>query len=126
MIDEGEDAATAALRELKEETGYIATLLKNSKAGDEFIMHNDPGFCNTNTKMIFVEVDMTDPRNQNPEPDLEENEYIECFTVPLSDLWNQLVSLDKEGFAIDARVGTLAQGWQMARRWKEVLDSSSS
>ncbi len=130
LIDEGENIATAALRELKEETGYIATVSSSSSSpssgdsdasGGEFIMHNDPGFCNTNTRMLFVDVDMSDPQNQNPAPELEESEYIETFTIPLSKLWSELVRLDREGYAVDARVGTLAQGWEMARRWRGVL-----
>ena len=144
LIDEGEDIATAALRELKEETGYIATIAKSDSAPSAdstttatlpkssdpvaesdptgFIMHNDPGFCNTNTRMLFVDVDLTDPANQIPVPELEENEYIETFTLPLKGLWDELRKLDREGFGIDARVATLAQGWEMARRWKGELD----
>lgn len=123
LIDEGEDAATSAIRELKEETGYVATLPKDAKAAEGFVMWNDPGFCNTNTKMIFVEVDMADPRNQNPEPELEENEYIETFTIPLDNLWNELEKLDQQGFAIDARVGTLAQGMEVAKKWKQAMST---
>ena len=126
LVDEGESPATSAIRELKEETGYIATLPKDAKAAEGFVMWNDPGFCNTNTKMIFVEVDMTDPRNQKPEPELEENEYIESFTIPLDDLWNQLQKLDDEGYAIDARVGTLAQGMEIAKKWKEAMSTPAS
>lgn len=123
LIDEGEDAGTSAIRELKEETGYIASLPKDAKAAEGFIMFNDPGFCNTNTKMIFVEVDMTDPRNQSPEPELEENEYIETFTIPLDNLWNELEKLDQQGFAIDARVGTLAQGMEIAKKWRHAMSA---
>lgn len=123
LIDEGEDAATSAIRELKEETGYVATLPTDAKAAEGFVMWNDPGFCNTNTKMIFVEVDMADPRNQNPEPELEENEYIETFTIPLDNLWNELEKLDQQGFAIDARVGTLAQGMEVAKKWKQAMST---
>lgn len=121
LVDEGEDPGTSALRELKEETGYVATLPKDAKAAEGFVMFNDPGFCNTNTKMIFVEVDMADPRNQNPEPELEENEYIETFTIRLDDMWNELEKLEQQGFAIDARVGTLAQGMEIAKKWKGAL-----
>ena len=84
-------------------------------------MWNDPGFCNTNTKMLFVDVDMSDVRNQNPVPELEENEYIETFTLPLRHLWDELMELDRQGFGIDARVATLAQGMEMAKRWKDTV-----
>ena len=125
LVDEGEEIATAALRELKEETGYVATIAEDSNAAEGFIMWNDPGFCNTNTKMMFVEVDMADPRNQDPKPELEESEYIETFTLPLDNLWNELSELDKQGFGIDARVATLAQGMEMAKRWKNVVLKST-
>lgn len=121
LVDEGESPSTTALRELKEETGYIATLPKNAKAAEGFVMFNDPGFCNTNTKMVFVEVDMTDPRNQNPEPELEEGEYIETLTIPLASLWTELEKLEDEGHAIDARVGTLAQGMEIAKMWRGAM-----
>ena len=75
--------------------------------------------------MMFVEVDMADPRNQDPKPELEESEYIETFTLPLDNLWNELSELDKQGFGIDARVATLAQGMEMAKRWKKVVLKST-
>lgn len=64
---------------------------------------------------------MTDPRNQNPVPELEENEFIECFRVKLTDLWETCRRLDREGYAIDARVGTLAEGFEVAKKWKLKL-----
>ena len=61
------------------------------------------------------------PRNQNPQPELEEGEFIETFTVPLDKLWEECERLDSEGFAIDARVGTLAQGLEVAKKWRGAL-----
>ncbi|KAF2086425.1 NUDIX domain-containing protein [Saccharata proteae CBS 121410] len=117
LVDEGESAMEAAVRELKEETGY-----KGEVAGEEFgvspVMWNDPGFCNTNLNMIHVTVDMTLPENQNPKTELEDNEFIECFSVPLKDLYAECRKLEKEGYAIDARVGTLAEGIEIGKRWK--------
>ena len=78
----------------------------------------DPGFCNTNLKMVHVTIDMSNPANQNPKAELEENEFIEVFTVLLKDLWEECKRLEKEGFAIDARVGTLAEGIELAQKWK--------
>ncbi len=51
-------------------------------------------------------------------PELEENEFIEVFSTPLKDLYAECKKLEKEGYAIDARVGTLAEGIEVARRWK--------
>ncbi|TKA55285.1 hypothetical protein B0A49_10524 [Cryomyces minteri] len=117
LVDEGEDAATCAVRELKEETGYVGEVMK-SDLGVGPIMFNDPGFCNTNLRMIHVTVDMSRPENQRPVPELEDNEFIECFTVLLKDLYAECRRLEREGYAIDARVGTLAEGIEVARQWK--------
>lgn len=78
----------------------------------------DPGFCNTNLNMVHVRVDMALPENQNPKPELEENEFIECFSVPMSSLFAETQKLEQEGYAIDARVGTLAEGIELAKKLK--------
>lgn len=68
--------------------------------------------------MVHVTVDMSNPDNQNPKPELEENEFIECFSVPLSGLYEECRKLESQGYAIDARVGTLAEGIEIAKQWK--------
>lgn len=68
--------------------------------------------------MVHVTVDMSNPENQDLKPELEENEFIEVFALPLKDLWDECKRLEGEGYAIDARVGTLAEGIEIARRWK--------
>lgn len=75
------------------------------------------GFCNTNLNIVHMLVDMSDPRNQAPAPRLEDDEFIECFSVPLTGLYAEYVSLANQGYGIDARVGTLAEGIEMARNW---------
>lgn len=66
--------------------------------------------------MVHVRVDMTLPENQDPKPELEDNEFIECFSVPLASLFQETKKLEQEGYAIDARVGTLAEGIELARK----------
>ncbi|KAL0263154.1 ADP-ribose diphosphatase [Diplodia seriata] len=117
LIDAGETPEVCAVRELKEETGYEGEVIAEG-FGVSPVMWNDPGFCSTNLNMVHVTVDMTKPANKNPKPELEENEFIECFTVPLADLYARCRELERQGFAIDARVGTLAEGIEIAKRWK--------
>ncbi|KAM0286830.1 hypothetical protein ACHAO9_007955 [Fusarium lateritium] len=113
LIDAGETAGECAVRELREETGYVGKASETSP-----MMFNDPGFCNTNLRMVHVTIDMELPENQDLKPQLEESEFIEVFTVKLADLWEECKRLEAEGCAIDARVGTLAEGILLAQRFK--------
>jgi hypothetical protein len=137
------------VRELKEETGYVGTVSESSPvmfngkpsvpeesspllqkiypSGNAVqvltLLAPDPGFCNTNLRMVHVNIDMAHPANQpnNLRPELEENEFIEVFTIPLARFWDECKRLEKEGYAIDARVGTLAEGMELARRFAGKL-----
>ncbi|KAK8000087.1 hypothetical protein PG990_012687 [Apiospora arundinis] len=113
LVDEGETAEQAAIRELREETGYVAEVAETTP-----MMFNDPGFCNTNLRMVHVTIDMDLPENKDPKPQLEDDEFIEVFTAPLKDLWAECKKLEAEGYAIDARVGTLAEGIEIAKQFK--------
>ncbi|POR35468.1 NUDIX domain-containing protein [Tolypocladium paradoxum] len=113
LIDAGETPEQAAVRELREETGYVGVPTETSP-----VMFNDPGFCNTNLCMVHVAIDMALPENQDLKPELGESEFIDVFTVPLADLWHECKRLEAQGYAIDARVGTFAEGILMAQRLK--------
>ncbi|MCJ1410868.1 hypothetical protein MMC19_004955 [Ptychographa xylographoides] len=118
LVDAGESPEECAVRELKEETGYVGTAVKKSRMGGMGVMFNDPGFTNTNLCMIHVDIDTSLPENQpgKLKPELEDNEYIEVFSVPVTDLWTECQRLEGEGYAIDARVGTLAEGIEVAKK----------
>ena len=57
---------------------------------------------------------MSKPENINPKPALEDGEFIETFDVELAKLGEECRKLEKEGYVIDARVGTLAEGVELA------------
>ncbi|KAF2845523.1 hypothetical protein T440DRAFT_543907 [Plenodomus tracheiphilus IPT5] len=118
LMDPGETPEECAIRELKEETGYVGAVVSDRTFQITPIMFNDPGFCNTNLRMIHVTVDLSRPENKTPQAELEENEFIETFSVPLKDLWGECIKFEQQGYAIDARVGTLAEGIEFAKRWK--------
>ena len=73
LVDGNESAEQAAERELLEETGYHGTARPQETS---FIMFNDPGFCNTNLRMVHVDVDLEREENKHPTPRLEEDEFI--------------------------------------------------
>lgn len=112
LLDPNESIETCAERELFEETGYIG---KAQAVGP--LIYNDPGFCNTNLKMVTVKIDLSDERNQNPKAHLEENEFIEVFSIPIKSLYRDLARLSEEGFKIDARVQNVADGVELAKKW---------
>lgn len=64
-----------------------------------------------------MNVDLSLPENQNPSPELEEEEFIEVFTLPMKSLFLDIKRLEKEGFAIETRVVALAEGLELARKW---------
>lgn len=110
LIDPNETIESTAVRELIEETGYHGTFRKQSV--DVF---SDPGLTNANMVLAYVDVDLADERNIDPEPQLEEGEFIETFTLPLNTLLSDLeLLMKKEGCSVDARLYHLAVGLQLA------------
>jgi len=81
LVDEGESAEEAALRELREETGYVGTV-DTTFSPDELCM--SPGLCTETIQLIVVNVDMQDPRNVHPIQDQDEDESIIVKRIPLT------------------------------------------
>ncbi|KAM0815790.1 putative NUDIX hydrolase domain-like protein [Seiridium cardinale] len=116
MVDEGETPEQAAVRELKEETGYLGEVI--SEKIDRPVHWNSPASSSSCTYMIRMKIDLSKGENQNPKPELEEGEIIDTFSIPLSDLYSEVRKLSAEGYAIDGKVGSFAEAMETARMWQ--------
>eukprot|EP00741_Cyanophora_paradoxa_P018641 tig00021072_g17991.t1 len=106
LIDANETAADAAVRELREETGFEGRVLSVSSP-----MSNDPGLTNANCQLVTLEVPPLAPGAVRPVQELEDGEDIEVILAPLDGLLDFLHKLERErGAAIDARLYAFAFG----------------
>ncbi|KAL3423998.1 NUDIX domain-containing protein [Phlyctema vagabunda] len=111
LLGPGENLQEAAAKKLECATGYTATVLDETSIitdgmyerpgsiDDGFKMFYNPGFCNTNLKMLHVKIDASFPGNGG---------------------WRgtECRRMGGEGYAIDTQVGALAEGIELAKRWK--------
>ncbi|EAQ91589.1 hypothetical protein CHGG_03524 [Chaetomium globosum CBS 148.51] len=77
LVDEGETAEQAAVREFKEETGYECAVV-----GVSPVQAADPGLSSANMKMVMVEVRLGEGE-ELPEQRLEDGEHIQRVVVPV-------------------------------------------
>ncbi|KAI2634799.1 ADP-ribose pyrophosphatase [Hypomontagnella submonticulosa] len=116
LVDEGETPEQAALRELREETGYVGEVVTD-RGGGRPILFSSPASSSSCTFLIHLKVDPNREENMNPKPQLEDGEFIECFWVPLNNLYAECRKLEAQGFAIDGKVGVFAEGLEMSKIW---------
>ncbi|KAI5986879.1 NUDIX hydrolase domain-like protein [Pisolithus albus] len=111
LIDKGETAEQAAIRELEEETGYKAEKITESSP----IIFSDPGMSNANMKLVVASVPMND-QLEMPDSKLDVGEHIVKRVVPLDKLNATLKVYDEKGYVVDARLAHLATGYDIAQR----------
>ncbi|KAK4223652.1 ADP-sugar pyrophosphatase [Podospora fimiseda] len=120
LIDEGETAEQAAVREFKEETGYEVSRVVDVSP----VQAADPGMSSANMKMVMVEVDLPEGAEAGvlPEQRLEDGEHIERVVVRLDGFYDRLVEYSKkERFVVAAKLFHFAAGMQFVRnRGKEL------
>ncbi|KAI0096958.1 NUDIX domain-containing protein [Nemania sp. FL0031] len=114
LVDHGETVEEAALRELREETGYVGEVVHAQRP----MFFSSPASSSSTTFMIQIKVDAEKEENKNPKPALEDGEFIECFWVAFKDLYMECRRLEAQGFAIDGKLGAFAEGLEAAKVWK--------
>lgn len=103
LIDDGEDPAATAVRELLEETGYHGTVKEVSPPG-----FNSPGMTGEMIYSVVMEIDDTAHHNREPVAQQEESEDIETFLVKKSKLEKFIQSAIAKDWGVDAKVITYA------------------
>lgn len=111
LIDAGESAEQAAVRELKEETGYEGRILETSPA-----VASDPGLTNTTLQLVMMEVKLQEGEEGMPEQRLDEGELIERVVVPLDELYERLLKWSREErFVVAGKLFYWAAGLHFAK-----------
>lgn len=112
LIDASETVEEAAVRELKEETGYVGTVIERSPT-----IAADPGLSNANMQLVMVEVQLKEG-DKEPEQSLDEGEHIQRITVPLSELYDKLVEYSKqERTVVAAKLFHWAAGMNFSKKY---------
>eukprot|EP00978_Attheya_sp_CCMP212_P019487 scaffold54691_cov48-Attheya_sp.AAC.1 len=99
LIDTDESPENAALRELREETGYVGEKCKIvPQVSREVCM--SPGLTDESVHCVLVEVDLDNPYNVGtPTPDLDDGEHVTVTRVDLKDGLKKVLD-DGEGMPI--------------------------
>jgi 8-oxo-dGTP pyrophosphatase MutT (NUDIX family) len=111
LIDTNESPEQAALRELREETGYVGEACKTLPQVSRPICMS-PGVTDESVHVVVVTVDLDNPYNKDPHPEPEDGEHIRVKRVSLKEgiqqLLDQGTSMPIEGlylFALGLELG---------------------
>ena len=104
LIDKGETPEQAALRELREETGYVGEACKIVPTVSPLVCMS-PGLCDETVHCVMVTVDLDNPYN-DPNGDLfqatpDEGEFIKVHRVSLKDGFRKLLDEPNAPMAIE-------------------------
>ncbi|KAK0563095.1 hypothetical protein OC861_005002 [Tilletia horrida] len=113
--DENVGIRRAAVRELREETGYGEHQdgTKMDVVETSTVMMNDPGLTGANMKLCLIHIQVADDA-PDPVAEPEEGEHIERHLVPLKGLYASLKEFQSQGYNVDARLAHFAIGLEVA------------
>jgi NTP pyrophosphohydrolases including oxidative damage repair enzymes len=105
LVDAGEDPETAARRELREETGYIASRMEIHPPA-----YTTPGLSNESVYMAKAFIDEETPDNRNPRTDFDSSEMIDTILLPHNELLRFYREETAKGVAFDAKLAAYILG----------------
>lgn len=120
LIDDRETPEAAAIRELREETGYEAEGALDSSA----VLATDPGMTTANMKLVILDVPLNGEM-ESPDQNLNDGESIVRRVVEVKNLYRVLKEYnEKKDHIVDARLLHLAAGFDLAERLKTGVVAS--
>jgi len=99
LVDEGEAIEAAAVRELREETGYQGSVRRVSP-----VLATSPGLTSERAYLVELEVAEVAAGSAPPQAQLEPGEQIDVVRVPMARAMERLDELARGGAVIDSRV----------------------
>lgn len=99
LIDKDETPEQAALRELREETGYVGEACKTPPVVSRQVCMS-PGLCDEIVQVVVVYVDLNNPYNINPKSQPDEGEHIKLYRVSLRQGFQSLLDKGTSPMAI--------------------------
>ncbi|PRD33484.1 UNVERIFIED_CONTAM: ADP-sugar pyrophosphatase [Trichonephila clavipes] len=106
LVDPNEKPDETAIRELKEETGYICSGVKHISPMTAL----DPGLSNSTMKIVTLEVNGDVVENHYPKQCDHDRNAIEVLHIPVDELLTRLNEYSEQGVMIDSRVYCFAIG----------------
>ena len=117
LVDDNETVEQAALRELREETGYVGEACKVAPIASQLLCMS-PGLCNETVHVVLVEVDLNNPYNKNPKQQLDSGEFCSVKRVSLKEglqsVLNDTSSMPLMGLYM------FALGWDLGKKSAEA------
>ena len=114
LVDEHESSEEAAVREMKEETGYAGNIIDVGP-----VVASDPGLTNSTLQLVMMEIKLES--DNMPEQKLDDGELIERVIVPLTDLYDRLLQWSKQDkYMVAGKLFYFAAGLHFAKQGKYV------
>lgn len=111
LMDANETPEETAIRELREETGYVCEKVVDVSE----ILASDPGMSNATMKFVSVAVTCKD-QLETPEQKLDDGESITLRIVELAKLNQTLKDYGtKDNYMVDAKLASFAAGYGLGR-----------
>jgi len=110
LIEPGESGEEAAIRKLKEETGWHGEVTHCTRA-----LGCDPALTSSTVRYATVKIngDSLENKDTTPVGKNEHGEHIDLIMIPLSEIQDRLTRLANEGHIIDSSVAIWSIGLQM-------------